>query len=327
MKVLHLYNIAAVLLSVLLAVAGCKPSKGRDTQVPQIDFCADSAYRYVQEQVAFGARVPGSGAHRDCAAYLRRQLERFGAQVEVQQGQLPDYKGDMQTVVNIIGRYESRHTQKRILLAAHWDSRPWADQEEDYADRQMPVPGANDGASGIGVLLEIARQLGLRDSTGAVDIVLFDCEDMGTPDFYTEKEREDTWCLGSQLWSREQRHRNKEYQYGIVLDMVGAPDAVFPKEYHSLEFARQYTEKIWRIAEKQGYTQYFKDQIAYPITDDHYYVNTIAGIPCVDIIHYDTQSMTGFAHWWHTRLDDMRNISPATLDAVGRVVMATIDSH
>ncbi len=310
--------------AVVLLLFSCKSQGGHETVAVQVEFSADSAYRYVAEQTAFGARVPGSGAHRDCALYLRRQLERFGAEVEVQQGEMPDYKGDMQPIVNIIGHYGVGNPGKKVLLAAHWDSRPWADQEEDYEDRQRAVLGANDGASGVGVLLEIARQLGKRDSVRGVDIVFFDCEDMGTPDFYTGQEREDTWCLGSQLWSNRNRHRREEYQYGIVLDMVGAPDAVFPKEYFSMEYGQQYVEKLWRTARKEGLTQYFRDELAYPITDDHYYVNTIAGIPCVDIIHYDTRSQTGFAHWWHTQYDDMRNISPATLDAVGRVVLMTI---
>lgn len=306
-------------------LTGCKPKQTQSAAWQASAFSADSAYRYIQEQTLFGARVPGSTAHRDCAMYLRDQLQQFGAKVEIQQGQMTDYKGDPQPVVNIIGHYGASTDGKKILLAAHWDSRPWADQEEEYEQRRTPVLGANDGASGVGVLLEIARQLGLRSTTPAIDIIFFDCEDMGTPDFYTGGQREHTWCLGSQLWSKQNKEQAKDYAYGIVLDMVGAPDAVFPKEYHSMEFAQQYVEKIWRTARNLGYTQYFNDQLAYPITDDHYYINTIAGIPCVDLIHYDPQTETGFAHWWHTSTDDMRNISPATLDAVGKVILTTID--
>lgn len=317
---------SSVLLCSLLSVLflSCKSKQPQQTAYADISFSADSAYRYISEQVAFGARVPGSGSHRDCAAYLRRQLEMSGAIVEIEQGQLPDYKGDAQPIVNIIGHFGTDSNKKKVLLAAHWDSRPWADQEELYEDRQAAVLGANDGASGVGILLEIARQLGLQENPPAVDIVLFDCEDMGTPDFYTGQQKEDTWCLGSQLWAKMHLSEQKQYQYGIVLDMVGAPDAVFPKEYFSMQYAEPQVEKIWRNAQRLGYTQYFKETLAYPITDDHYYINSIAGIPCVDIIHYDTQSETGFPHWWHTRYDDMRNIAPATLDAVGKVVLTTI---
>ena len=292
------------------------------------DFSADSAYNYIAAQVEFGARVPGTPAHEQCARYLREQLEAFGAEVSVEQGQMPDYRNEPQQIYNIIGSY-APEAKKRILLCAHWDCRPWTDQEENYDDRMYPVPGANDGASGVGVLLEVARQMGKTqrqmDDVG-VDIVFFDAEDMGTPSFYTGQEREDTWCLGSQLWA--QRHKqdgtSKAYQFGVLLDMVGSPDAVFPKEYFSMQYAPSYVEKIWRTARELGYGRYFRDTRSAPLTDDHYYVNTMAGIPCVDIIHYDTQTGTGFAHYWHTRNDDMQNVSKATLDAVGRTLMTVL---
>jgi Zn-dependent M28 family amino/carboxypeptidase len=227
-------------------------------------------------------------------------------------------------------------SRPRILLGAHYDTRPWCDEEEDYSDRFYNVPGANDGASGVGVLLEIGRQLGLRiaDSTlrTPVDIVLFDCDDMGTPHFYTGQEREDTWCLGSQLWATNYANNiklsNSEasngYQYGIILDMVGAPDAVFPLEMYSTQYASNYQHQIWRAAEQLGYGSMWVKQQSYPITDDHYYINYIAGIPCVDVIHYDIRNATGFPHWWHTRNDNMDNISKSTLQAVGEVVMSQL---
>jgi hypothetical protein len=149
---------------------------------------------------------------------------------------------------------------------------------------------------------------------------------MGTPQFYIGQEREDTWCLGCQLWSTNyaQQEQPAKYKYGILLDMIGAPDAVFPKEMYSTQYAQNYQEQIWRAAEQLGYGALFSQQQSYPITDDHYYVNVIAGIPCVDIIHYDTRTATGFASWWHTRQDDMRNISKSTLQAVGEVVMSQL---
>ncbi|MBQ8101196.1 MAG: M28 family peptidase [Paludibacteraceae bacterium] len=314
--------IPVILLLLTAGLGGCKKTPQTADALQAAPFSGDSAYRYIAEQVAFGPRVPGTTAHYECARYLRGQLERFGATVETQQGQMPDYRGEMQPVVNLIARFDGN--RPGILLCAHWDSRPWADQEEEYADRMRPVTGANDGASGTGVLLEIARQLGMREKTGpAVDIVLFDCEDMGTPDFYTGRQREDTWCLGSQLWAKSVRD-SKQYRYGILLDMVGSPEAVFPKEYHSMEFAAQYTERVWRTARRLGYSTLFRDEVCYPITDDHYYINTLAGIPCIDIIHYDPHSSTGFGHYWHTLHDDMSAVSPATPEAVGKVVLTTI---
>ncbi len=300
-------------------------------------FSSDSAYAYIERQMAFGPRVPNSNAHMQCAVWLIEQLKAFGAEVELQKGFMPDYKGDNQQIYNIIGHFtpvqrdSSAHTSARILLGAHYDTRPWCDEEEDYSERFYNVPGANDGASGVGVLLEVARQLGQRMSvsdsglSAPVDIIFFDCEDMGTPRVYTGAEREDTWCLGSQLWATNYAKNSAAvYSYGIILDMVGAPDAVFPLEMYSTQYASNYQHQIWRAAEQLGYGAMFSKQQSYPITDDHYYINYIAGIPCVDVIHYDIRNATGFPHWWHTRNDNMDNISKSTLQAVGEVVMSLL---
>ena len=295
-------------------------------------FSSDSAYAYIERQMAFGPRVPNSNAHMQCAVWLIEQLKAFGAEVELQKGFMPDYKGDNQQIYNIIGHFtpvqrdSASHASARILLGAHYDTRPWCDEEDDYSDRFYNVPGANDGASGVGVLLEVARQLGQKDSLKTpVDIIFFDCEDMGTPRVYTGAEREDTWCLGSQLWATNYaKNQTAVYSFGVILDMVGAPDAVFPLEMYSTQYASNYQHQIWRAAEQLGYGAMFSKQQSYPITDDHYYINYIAGIPCVDVIHYDIRNATGFPHWWHTRNDNMDNISKSTLQAVGEVVMSQL---
>jgi len=297
-------------------------------------FNSDSAYAFIEKQMEYGPRVPNSKAHNDCAVWLIQQLRTYGALVELQKGQMPDYRGNNQQIYNIIAHFSTPalSARPRILLGAHYDTRPWCDEEEVYADRFYNVPGANDGASGVGVLLEVARQLSLKDSLiTPVDIVFFDVEDMGTPRFYTGMERSDTWCLGSQLWATDYaqtitNHQSPitNYQYGIVLDMVGAPDAVFPREMYSTQYASNYQQKIWDAAKKLGYGSMFSNQQSYPITDDHYYVNYIAGIPCVDVIHYDIRNATGFPFWWHTRQDNMDNISKSTLQAVGEVVMSLL---
>ena len=324
-----------IVLFLLLLFTACAK---KQAVVSRPAFCADSAYAYIEKQMSYGPRVPNSKAHNDCAVWFIQTLRAQGAKVELQRGQMPDYRGNMQQIYNIIAHFSTPETasRPRVLLGAHYDTRPWCDEEEQYSDRFYNVPGANDGASGVGVLLEIGRQLGQRiaDSTlrTPVDIVLFDCEDMGTPCFYTGQEREDTWCLGSQLWATnyakmsndKSQISNPKYRFGIVLDMVGASDAVFPRELYSTQYASNYQQQIWRAAEQLGYGAMFSSQQSYPITDDHYYVNYIAGIPCVDIIHYDIRNATGFPHWWHTRNDDLDNISKATLQAVGEVVMSQI---
>lgn len=319
-----------VLLLFALALISCSNKKPVVVERPA--FVADSAYQFISRQLRFGPRVPNSKAHTDCAVFLLQQLRNYGAEVELQKGTMLDYSGRPQPIFNIIGHFytDDIRDRSRILLAAHYDTRPWCDEEEEYENRFLNVPGANDGASGVGVLLEVARQLGkqLEDSTLAtpVDIIFFDCEDMGTPQFYTGVERENTWCLGSQLWATEYAgnspHAN--YRFGILLDMVGAPDASFPREMYSTQYAESYVETVWRAASALGYGRYFINQQAYPIVDDHYYINTIAGIPCIDIIHYDVRNATGFPSWWHTRQDDMRNISTATLQAVGETVLSVL---
>lgn len=319
-----------VLLSLVLLTACSK----KQAVVPRPDFSSDSAYAYIERQMAFGPRVPNGAAHMQCAVWLIEQLRANGAEVELQKGFMPDYRGNSQQIYNIIGHFATPETasRPRILLGAHYDTRPWCDEEADYSDRFYNVPGANDGASGVGVLLEVARQLGLQMEDSAfrtpVDIIFFDCEDMGTPHIYTGEEREDTWCLGSQLWATNYAQKtessNPQYRFGIILDMVGAPDAFFPREMYSTNYAANYQQQIWRAAEQLGYGAMFSSQQSYPITDDHYYINYIAGIPCVDVIHYDIRNATGFPSWWHTRNDDMDNISKSTLQAVGEVVMSQL---
>lgn len=337
-------RISNILLFCTLLLAGCGLTAKRSVSesgqssvsAGGLSFSGDSAYAYVAGQVAFGPRVPGTDAHHDCVQYIGRTLERFGATVEIQTGEVMRYDGEWQHVANICAHLPADSAyqgEKTVLLCAHYDSRPWADQEEEYSHRMSPIPGANDGASGVGVLMEVARQWqNLSERKRPVEIVLFDCEDMGTPQFYTGKQREHTWCLGAQLWARTivaQRstlnaQHSTHYAFGILLDMVGDPNASFPREYYSEQYAGKYVEKIWRTAEQLGYGHRFVSTRSYPITDDHYYVNTIAKIPCVDIIHYVPGSETGFAWWWHTHSDDMRNVNPGTLQEVGKVLMSVI---
>ena len=321
----------------LLLCVSCAKQQQSSTPDVRCAFSADSAYTYIAQQLAFGARVPGTDAHEACGDWLVSELARHGAQVKSQYGTMTNYAGRPQAIRNIVALLEG-NTTHAILLCAHWDCRPWSDEEELYENRFEPVMGANDGASGVGVILEMVRQLSIRKSKGkfvpSVQVVFFDCEDMGTPAHFTGSQRDHTWCLGSQLWAKEYKQSNVECQmstvkcqYGVLLDMVGDPSATFPREYFSMQYAGSYVERLWREASKLGYGRYFVQQATYyPITDDHYYVNTIAGIPCLDIIDYKMNTETGFAPWWHTQHDDIQNINKQTLQAVGETVLTTICS-
>lgn len=291
--------------------------------VPTVDFSADTAWQYVSRQVAFGPRVPDTDAHAKCLDFLCQTLSRHGAKVEVQQGTMKYFDGKPAPVKNVIASYLPQK-RNRILLAAHWDCRRYSDYDPDPSKRNTPVMGANDGASGVGVLLEVARQINIRQPQIGVDIVLFDNEDNGTPSHLdVDSQVEDSWCLGSQLWAKE-LGKQSAVRFGILLDMVGAKNALFYREKYSLQSARQYVDKIWNTALELGYGNFFVAANGGYILDDHYYVNQIAGIPMVDIIQTDPTSATGFAHYWHTQDDVIDNVDRSTLEAVGRTVLTIL---
>lgn len=308
------------ILLLILAVPSClkNPSQTGTPSKPHTDvaFDADSAYRYAAAQVAFGPRVPGSEAHSRCAEYLENTLSRFADTVITQRGSMTAYDGSQMPVRNIIAALNA-DVKRRVMLSAHYDTRPWADQDADSGKWHTPIDGANDGASGVAVLLEIARQLNAMHTDLGVDIVLWDAEDGGTPQF-DEHGRHDSWCLGSQYWAKHKHKAGYEAQCGILLDMVGAEDARFLLEQHSRQYAGSIMKSIWQTARRLGYGDIFVEQNAYPLVDDHYYLN-LAGIPTVDIIHYDNQR--GFPAQWHTTKDNMDHISPLTLGAVGHTVL------
>lgn len=287
--------------------------------LPAVSFCADSAYAYVAAQTAFGPRVPESEAHALCADYLTGKLRQFGADVSLHEAEGSDYAGRPLRVRNIIGSYRPDRV-RRVLLCAHYDSRPWADHDPDERLRDVPISGANDGASGVGVLLEVARQLQAKAPSIGVDIVFFDAEDGGTPDHKPVGDyRPDTWCVGSQLWSKGPG-REASHRFGILLDMVGAADAIFPIEHISKSSAPDVVEKVWGIAEKMGKGNLFARAGGGYVTDDHYYINKLTSIPTIDIIHYDD----GFCKTWHTQQDVLENISRKTLADVGEVVLTVV---
>ena len=293
------------------------------TDTPQFD--ADSAYAYVAKQVAFGYRVPNTPAHKACGDYLADQLKQFGAQVYVQEATLTAYDGTPLESRNIIGSFNPE-SEKRILLCAHWDTRPYSDHDPDPANHQKPLDGADDGASGTGALLEIARQIGMKTPHVGVDIIFFDAEDYGVPEFasrqYPNSSR--TWCLGSRFWGKNPHKPGYKAQFGILLDMVGAKDAVFYKEYISMKYAARYVDEVWQTARNLGYGKYFINANGGGVTDDHEAVIEETGIPCLDIINYDPNSDKGFREHWHTQDDNMGNIDKDVLKAVGQTVLEVV---
>lgn len=323
--------LAPFALLAFAAVVSCGNSKNKGADSENIDkiivkapeFNADSAYRYIQDQADFGPRVPNTQAHVKCGDYLASKLEQFGAKVYNQKADLIAYDGTILKSRNIIGAYNP-DSRKRVLLFAHWDSRPFADNDPDEKNHHTPILGVNDGASGVGVLLEIARQLQKKSPEIGIDIILFDSEDYGTPQFYKGEYKEDTWCLGSQYWGRKQHVDGYNARYGILLDMVGAKGSAFYYEPFSSRTANSVMKKIWDKAHDIGYDNYFIKEYRSEVTDDHVYVNKLTQIPSVDIINCDPKDKSSFGDTWHTVNDNMDNIDRNTLKAVGQTVMEVI---
>jgi len=288
------------------------------------DFNQDSAYAYTAAQVAFGSRVPGTPAHAACAQWIIHKLRSFADTVYVQKFKARTYDGVLRSGENIIGSFYPDY-QNRVLLMAHWDSRPFADHDPNKANWNKPIMAANDGASGVGVLLEMARQFHLHHPDVGVDIVFFDLEDWGPPAYLHLQGKENSWALGAQYWAKHPQVPGYSATFGILLDMVGAKNATFLKEYYSRQYARYYVKLIWKTAAGLGYDNYFPNRDGYPIDDDHLYVNQIAGIPSVDIIQLDPNSPNGtFWRYWHTTGDTMDKIDKQTLKAVGQVLLTVI---
>ncbi|HET9570500.1 MAG TPA: M28 family peptidase [Bacteroidales bacterium] len=291
-------------------------------------FDADSAYSYVEKQTSFGPRVPNTKEHADCKEYLTKKMRDFGAKTVLQDCELISWDGTKLHATNIIASFQPEKT-KRIVLCSHWDSRPWADQDANQANWHSPIDGANDGASGVGVLLEIGRQLQMEAAKGrfpnyGIDILFLDAEDLGTPRFSKKPDNESTWCLGTQYWAKEAKKSGYQAEFGILLDMVGGKAPNFMWDYYSLQYAPQVLQRVWASAATLGYNSYFVPAEGGAITDDHLYVNRIAGIPCIDIIDYNPSNGTGFVSYWHTMDDTMKNIDKNSLKMVGETLLNVI---
>lgn len=294
------------------------------TPAPTV-FSADSAMAMLRAQTDFGPRVPGSGAHLTCRQWLCSTLVRLGADtVIVQEGAATAYDGTTVPLNNIIARFNPAQSP-RILLAAHYDTRPWADRDPDPERRSQPLDGANDGASGVAVLLETARCLSTQAPDAGVDIIFFDTEDYGAP---ADSGADGGWCLGSQYWSTHPvpYTGGNLPQTGILLDMVGARGARFLPEAHSAAYAPATVSKILRAANAAGYGSYFPTGNGPAIVDDHIYM-LAAGIPSADIIDAAHPATGSFPPQWHTHADNVENIDPATLRAVGATILKLISDE
>ena len=320
MKLRHQFLLAITIMTLL----SCKSQKssestsiGDDTITQAVNFDGMKAYNLVKTQCDFGPRVPSTPSHSKCAEWLEQSLRQNCDTVIVQQGQVTTFDGKILNIKNIVGSFNPDNSD-RILLLAHWDCRPWADNDPDATKHQQPVMGANDAASGVAVLLELSRLMKEKKPNIGVDILLVDAEDWGT------NAVEESWALGTQYWARNPHVAGYTARFGILLDMVGTKGAKFYKEYESMQYAPSVVAEVWDVAQKSGYGAYFVNDYGGGVTDDHVVVNEM-GIKCIDII--DTRQDGGFFDGWHTTDDTMKWIDQNTLKAVGQVVANVVYSY
>lgn len=308
----------------MVAVVGCKNSGEDEAQMkmnPAPEFNSDSAFAYIEKQVSFGPRVPATDPHTQCGDWLVSKLTEFGGTVIEQTAEVTTFDEQVLPMRNIIASF---HPEKktRIMLCAHWDTRAFADQ--DSLRLKDPIDGANDGGSGVGALLEIARTMQAKPPSVGVDIILFDTEDQGRPEYDPRPNEEHTYCLGSRYWGNNLHEPGYAPSFGILLDMVGAKNATFAMEGVSMMNAGVQTQKVWDTAHQLGYGKHFLYKKTRPITDDHTYINLLTGIPTMDIIQYESTTPTNFGTYWHTHLDSLQIIDKNTLKAVGQTVVQVI---
>lgn len=321
----------------LLLLASCGPETDSTGKHPETkkntvpekarvippDFNADSAFQFVKTQSEFGPRIPGSKAHDKAVDYYQKKFSAYGAEVILQKGTVTTFDQKKWIAKNIIAQYNTENPN-RILLCAHYDSRPFCDRDSITGNKNKACPGINDGASGVAVILEIARNIQAKKPNIGIDIILFDLEDYGQGFIQTNFEpMDEDWCLGSQYWAKNPHKPGYLAKFGILLDMVGAKDAKFPMEQASLYYAPAVVDNIWGKALQLGYGNYFEKQIIQLITDDHIYVNKLRQIPTVDIIDYRHQKSDFFQHH-HKLSDNLDNIDKNTLKAVGQTVLEVI---
>lgn len=284
-------------------------------------FCADSACAFVRSQVEMGPRVPGTAAHLRCRDFISEKMKSYGADtVFLQSAEVRAFDGKTLPMHNIIARFNTS-APRRLLIAAHYDTRPWADEDSDPTARDKAIDGANDGASGVAVALEIARNLASATPEIGVDFLFTDVEDYGS---HTEDPAgESSWALGAQYFAANSPYAPADRPaFGILLDMVGGRGARFYREYFSENAAQWVNTKVWKAARDEGVSRFVDEQRG-AVTDDHIFI-TRAGIPCIDIIECANPQTGSFPPYWHTMSDNLSVIDPATLSDVGRTLMRVI---
>ena len=290
-----------------------KPPQIGQANIPVFD--GKKAFEYLISQTNFGPRTPASTAHQQCLNYLQLEMQKYADATNLQEFTYSGYNGETLTMTNIISSF-NLHATSRILLIAHWDSRPRSDQEKNPKNRSKPILGANDGASGVAILMEIARHLKSSPPAIGIDMLFVDGEDYG-------KEGDNkSYLLGSKYFAK---HLPSGFApaFGIVLDMVGDKSLEISKERYSLKYAPDIVELVWSTAKELRIEQ-FTDDIQNYVIDDHLPFNEV-GIKTIDLIDFNYPDESN--RFWHTTEDTPDKCSPESLEAVGKVLMQVIYAH
>jgi Zn-dependent M28 family amino/carboxypeptidase len=273
---------------------------------PVPSFDAERAFADLVRQTEFGPRVPGTAPHKACADWLVQQLSACADSVWRQEFTVyVPLVGDSLTFTNITARFAARHS-KHVLLGAHWDTRPYADFDSDTANWRRPFDGANDGASGVALLLEIARAMAETPPPVGVDIAFFDGEDLG------RSGADDEWCLGSRYFAS---HLPVKYDWVIIADMIGDRDLTIYREGYSYRHAKELQDRVWNVAAELGDSA-FRPELEYEIVDDHLPF-LMHGIPAIDLIDLRYP-------YWHTTEDTVDKCSAESLGRIGRVILQVV---
>jgi hypothetical protein len=295
-----------------MALVSCGPEEGANgTAVPDApgerpSFDGAEAHRLIRDQVGFGPRVPGTDGHAAQLAWMEGLLAVWADEVELQPFSFTTSQGMALNLTNVLARFRPDR-EDRILLLTHWDTRPRSDRAQELEDRGIPVPGANDGASGTAILLHLAELMSGQPPPLGVDLLFVDGEDYGpwTRDMF----------IGSTYFAATM-HRPVPWRYGVLLDMVGDLDPRFPIEGYSADYAPDIAQKVWQVAHDLGFGPYFPVSVGSRVLDDHVPLNK-AGLLTIDIIDFEYGPGNSL---WHTPDDVPGNTSPETLRMVGEVV-------
>lgn len=332
MKFTHLLFLAGAVISMVACKSQKSVSEAADaidsTRICQVKFNADSAFQFVKDQCDFGPRLSNSTAIQKCGDYIADKFASYGMEITNQKTTVTGWDNKPLGCRNIIAAYKPELTE-RVMICAHYDSRPWADQDPDESKRHEPVMAANDGASGVAVMLEIARLLNQLNPKVGVDFICFDAEDYGAPDWAPQEAQAegDSWCLGSQYWAATPHKEGYVARYGILLDMVGGRGSTFSFEGFSLKYAQSIVVRTWEAARYADAASYFPQTQGGFITDDHVPVNEVARIPTIDIIPFFTDAENSFGPTWHTTSDTVENIDPEVLRAVGQTLVQLLSEE